>query len=63
MVKDGQAVEADAPLLMIEAMKMEFAIKSSEPGVVAKVLVEEGQQLSPGQKLLLFEVLPKEGAK
>jgi acetyl-CoA/propionyl-CoA carboxylase biotin carboxyl carrier protein len=63
MVKEGQTVAADTPLVMIEAMKMEFAIKSSEPGVVAKILVEEGQQLSPGQKLLLFEASPKEGTK
>lgn len=58
MVQDGQSVAADVPLLMIEAMKMEFAIKSSEPGIVQQVLVEEGQVLTPGQKLLLFEATP-----
>lgn len=62
MVKDGQAVEKDTPLLMIEAMKMEFAIKATETGTVKKVLVAEGQQLSPGQKLLDFEA-PKADAK
>ena len=59
MVADGQAVEVDTPLLMIEAMKMEFAIKSTEAGTVKKVLVAEGQNLSPGQKLLDFESAPK----
>ena len=56
MVADGQKVEADTPLLMIEAMKMEFAIKSSEAGIVVKILVSEGQQLTPGQKLLDFKL-------
>jgi biotin carboxyl carrier protein len=60
LAKEGQVVDADMPLLMIEAMKMEFPIKSSEPGIVQKILV---QVLTPGQKLLLFEVTPKEGKK
>jgi biotin carboxyl carrier protein len=55
MVADGQAVTENTPLLMIEAMKMEFAIKASNAGTVKKVLVTEGQQLTPGQKLLDFE--------
>jgi len=55
LVSDGQSVEENAPLLMIEAMKMEFAIKASNAGTVKKVLVTEGQQLTPGQKLLDFE--------
>jgi len=55
LVADGQSVEENAPLLMIEAMKMEFAIKASNAGIVKKVLVTEGQQLTPGQKLLDFE--------
>ena len=57
MVKDGQQVEADTPLLMIEAMKMEFAIKSTEAGTIKKLLVAEGQVLTPGDKLLDFEAL------
>ncbi len=59
MVKDGQSVELDTPLLMIEAMKMEFAIKATEAGIVKKILVKEGEQLSPGQKLLDFEAPKK----
>ncbi len=55
MVKEGQAVAIDTPLLMIEAMKMEFAIKATEAGVVTKILVQEGEQLTPGQKLLDFQ--------
>lgn len=63
MVQEGQAVTVDTPLLMIEAMKMEFAIKATEEGVVVKILVQEGHQLSPGQRLLDFESLKKESGK
>ena len=63
MVKAGQSVVIDTPLLMIEAMKMEFAIKATEDGIVVKILVEEGQQLSPGHKLLDFESAKKEEKK
>lgn len=52
---EGQVVAEGAPLLMIEAMKMEFAIKATNAGTVKKILVTEGQQLTPGQKLLDFE--------
>jgi biotin carboxyl carrier protein len=51
----GENVKAGTPLLMVEAMKMEFAIKASADGVVVKVLVVEGMQITPGQQLLEFE--------
>ena len=54
-VSEGASVKAGAPLLMVEAMKMEFAIKAGSDGKVLKILVEEGMQLSPGQELLIFE--------
>lgn len=54
-VSEGARVTAGAPLLMVEAMKMEFAIKAGTDGRVKKILVEEGMQLTPGQQLLLFE--------
>lgn len=55
IVKEGDSVQAGAPLIMVEAMKMEFAIKAGSSGVVKKILVSEGAILSPGQKLLDFE--------
>jgi acetyl/propionyl-CoA carboxylase alpha subunit len=54
-VAEGVQVKAGTPLLMVEAMKMEFAIKASGDGKVVKILVQEGMQLSPGQQLLVFE--------
>ncbi len=54
-VKEGDAVAEGAPLILVEAMKMEFAIKAGSSGLVKKILVTEGMQLSPGQALLEFE--------
>ncbi|NDF13719.1 acetyl-CoA carboxylase biotin carboxyl carrier protein subunit [bacterium] len=54
-VSEGTLVKAGTPLLMVEAMKMEFAIKAGGDGKVVKILVQEGMQLSPGQQLLVFE--------
>ena len=52
---EGAVVVAGTPLLMVEAMKMEFAIKAGTDGTVKKILVTEGMILTPGQKLLDFE--------
>jgi biotin carboxyl carrier protein len=54
-IKEGDQVKEGTPLLMIEAMKMEFAIKAGASGVVKKIHVTEGMQLAPGQNLLDFE--------
>jgi biotin carboxyl carrier protein len=54
LVSEGAKVEAGVALLMVEAMKMEFAIKSHAAGTVKKILVQEGQQLTPGQMLVDF---------
>ncbi|MFN7684386.1 MAG: acetyl-CoA carboxylase biotin carboxyl carrier protein subunit [Oligoflexia bacterium] len=55
LVKDGARVVAGEKLLLLEAMKMEFAIQAHADGIVKAVKVAEGQQLSPGQLLLDFE--------
>ncbi len=54
-VKEGEVVTEGAPLILVEAMKMEFAIKAGSSGLVKKILVTEGMQLAPGQALLEFE--------
>ncbi len=48
-------VEAGADLVLVEAMKMEFAIKAPTSGRVVRVLVTEGQQIQPGDKFVEFE--------
>ena len=48
---------------MVEAMKMEFAIKATSDGQIKKVLVEEGATLTPGQKLVDFAETKVEAPK
>jgi biotin carboxyl carrier protein len=58
LVQAGAIVAEGEPLLLVEAMKMEFAIKAPVAGRVVKLLVTEGQQLSPGNRFLDFEATP-----
>lgn len=51
----GQAVRRGDTLLVIESMKLEHAINAPHNAVLAAVMVEIGQQTSPGQVLLGFE--------
>jgi biotin carboxyl carrier protein len=60
LVAAGATVEAGAALLLVEAMKMEFAINAPCAGKVTGVLVKEGQPLSPGDRFVEFEAAPRE---
>lgn len=55
LVAVGDAVEEGKPLLLVEAMKMEFAVKAPYTGTVKKINVIEGQQLTPGVKFVDLE--------
>lgn len=55
LVSAGEAVQEEQPLLLVEAMKMEFPIKAPYNGVVRKILLAEGDVLSPGQLLVDLE--------
>ena len=55
LVEAGAKVAAGDMLLLLEAMKMEFAIQAPVAGIVKSVRVKEGQQLSPGELLIDFE--------
>ncbi len=58
MVAEGDKVTKGQGLLVLEAMKMEHEMFSGCDGVVAQVLVNEGQQVATGG--LLIEVVPDE---
>ncbi len=53
-VQSGDAVAQGETVLVIESMKLEHSLAPRAAGVVAEVLVSEGQQVSPGQLLLRF---------
>ena len=54
LVEAGARVQTGDPLLLVEAMKMEFSVKAPADGVVIAVHVAEGQQLSPGDRFVDF---------
>ncbi len=59
LVRDGERVERGAPLLVLEAMKMEHTLTAPADGRVVAVHFGEGEQVEEGAVLLDFE--PAEG--
>ena len=57
--KAGESVARNAPLIVLEAMKMEHTLKAPQAGVIAQVNVRTGEQIREGQELLRFAE-PKE---
>ena len=55
IAQEGQALEPDATVLILEAMKMETEIKSPGAGVVSKIFVNPGDSVKPGDPL--FEIV------
>ena len=55
MVSEGESVEADSTVLILEAMKMETEIKSPSAGVIGKIFVKPGDSVKPGTPL--FEII------
>ena len=49
LVKEGEKVEANQPIAVIEAMKMETNILASAAGTVERIYVSEGQQVKAGE--------------
>ena len=54
LVEKGQAVEKGAPLLIMEAMKMEHTIAAPANGIVDELLYTVGDQVAEGAQLLVF---------
>jgi len=54
IVEAGQEVEADDPVCLLEAMKMESEIRTQTAGKVAEVLVEAGQTVRSGDPLVVL---------
>jgi len=52
----GDTVEAGAPLMVLESMKMEIPVEAPEPGTVAEILVAEEVAVEEGQIVAVLEV-------
>ena len=59
LVGKGQAVARGAPLMVLEAMKMEHTIAAPADGTVTAVHFQAGEQVSEGAELLAFEAKGK----
>ncbi len=55
LVHPGERVEAGATLVVVEAMKMEHALRASRPGRVATLGVDVGDQVVLGQVVVELE--------
>lgn len=55
MVAPGLAVEAQQPLLVIEAMKMQNELCAPRKGTIVQVAVSEGQAVPAGALLIALE--------
>ncbi|MBI3384526.1 MAG: ATP-grasp domain-containing protein [Aquabacterium sp.] len=60
LVKAGDTVVADQPLLSIEAMKMEMWLSAQAPGVIKAVYVQAGEQVQAKTLLIDIELTTKE---
>ena len=51
-VKEGETIKKSQPLLVMEAMKMEYTLKSDIDTTVEKINVQVAQQVTLGQMLI-----------
>ena len=54
-VNEGDEVKTGAPLLILEAMKMENVIKSDQDGTIKRIEVQEKETVEKNQVLIEFE--------
>jgi 3-methylcrotonyl-CoA carboxylase alpha subunit len=57
LVKQGDSVTKDQPLLIVEAMKMETEKRSPVDGTISTVFVEQGETVSEGDSLI--DIIPE----
>ena len=55
LLKAGDAVEEDEPVLVLEALKMEMPVVSPVDGVIEKICVEAGQEVDSDTLLALID--------
>jgi len=55
LVAEGEDVQADQGIIVVEAMKMENELKSAVAGKVKEIFVKEGEVVESGAKLIFVE--------
>lgn len=55
LAEEGDKVEEEDVLMIVESMKMEIAIASTADGVVKRILAEEGSQIAMGDVAFIVE--------
>ena len=55
LVQPGDVVARSAPLLILEAMKMEHQLTAPRDGTVASVNCQEGELVQPGVELITLQ--------
>lgn len=56
LVKVGDEVQADVPLALLESMKMEIPVVSSDPGVVTEIFVKPNDSVTEGDPILALRI-------
>ena len=51
----GQALKAGDPVVVVEAMKMEYSYASPREGMIAEILVKEGQIVQAGAQFVRWK--------
>ena len=54
-VKEGDSVEEEQTVVILESMKMEMPVEAPQAGRVAKIEVTEGQAVDEGDVLITLE--------
>ncbi|MCB1984242.1 MAG: urea carboxylase [Burkholderiales bacterium] len=54
LVQEGQQVTSGTPLIVIESMKMEFAVEACVDGTVEQIFCQEGAYVTTGQMLAII---------
>jgi acetyl-CoA carboxylase biotin carboxyl carrier protein len=54
-VKEGDQVEEEQQVVILESMKMEMPVESPQAGRVAKIQVTEGQAVDEGDVLITLD--------
>ncbi len=62
LVKEGDAVTKNMPLMTVEAMKMETTVVSLVNGTVDKIYVQDGDSVNQGDLLISFNIAEGEDA-